>query len=280
MNTRKAVNDYLFLVLGAFLLAVGLNAFLVPCRLSSGGVSSVGTMLLYLGGIPISVTNLAVNAVLFLLGYRYVGKGAVIKTAVGIMVLSAFLEITKYFPTFGEDMFISTIIGGVLVGLGVGFVVKVDGSTGGSDFAGIILKRFFPHVSLATLIFFIDAIIIIISGIVFESYMITFYSAIAMFIASKVTDNIITMGDKAKSVYIMSQYSENISDTILNSFDRGVTAIYSKGAYSGNDGMMLLCAVSPKQLPKLVKKVKEIDKTAFIIISEAREVLGEGFKEF
>ena len=176
-------------------------------------------------------------------------------------------------------MFISTVLGGVLVGMGVGLVVKVEGSTGGSDFAGLILKKFFPHISLATLILFIDSFIIIISGIVFKSYMITFYSAIAMFIASKVTDGIMMMGDRAKAVYIMSPLSEVISKTIINSFNRGVTAIYSRGVYSGNDSMMLLCAISPKQLPGLINKVKEIDRNAFVIVSEVREVHGEGFKE-
>ena len=278
MDIRKVVKDYLILVTGAFLLASGLNAFLVPCKLSSGGVSAIGTMLLYLANVPISVTNLAVNAVLFLFGYKYVGKGAVLKTVVGIAALSAFLEITKYFPLFGDDLFISVVMGGALVGVGVGFVVKVEGSTGGSDFAGLILKKFFPHIPVATLILFIDSFIIMISGIVFKSYMITFYSAIAMFIAAKVTDKVITMGDKAKSVYIISAQNAGISKMIMHSFARGVTGIYSKGLYSGNDSMMLLCAVSPKQLPKLVNKIKDIDKNAFIIVNEAREVLGEGFK--
>jgi uncharacterized membrane-anchored protein YitT (DUF2179 family) len=276
---KKTIKSYLFIAIGAFLLAAGLNMFLVPCKISSGGVSSIGTMLLYKFNIPMSVTNIFFNAVLFVLGYKYVGKNSVLKTVAGIIFLSAFLEITKYLPAFGDDIFISTVIGGALVGIGVGLVVKVEASSGGSDFAGLILKKFFPHIPIATLILFIDGAIIIIAGIVFKSYMITFYSAIAMFIASKVTDSIMTMGDAAKSVYIMSPENEKISKVIMETFERGVTGVYSKGLYTGSENMMLLCAVSPKQLPRLVNKVKEIDKGAFIIVSDAKEVLGEGFKE-
>ena len=276
---KKTMKSYLFIAIGAFLLAAGLNMFLVPCKISSGGVSSIGTILLYKFGIPMSVTNIFFNAVLFVLGYKYVGKNSVLRTVAGIAFLSVFLEITKYLPTFGNDIFISTVIGGALVGIGVGFVVKVEASTGGSDFAGLILKKFFPHIPVATLILLIDSAIIIIAGIVFKSYMITFYSAIAMLIASKVTDSIMTMGDAAKSVYIMSPENEKISQMIMNTFERGVTGVYSKGLYTGSENMMLLCAVSPKQLPRLINKVKEIDKDAFVIVSDVKEVHGEGFKE-
>lgn len=277
---KSVIKDYFLIVLGTFILAVGLNLFLVPCRISSGGISSIGTVLLYKLNIPMSVTNIVFNALLFILGYKYVGKSSVVKTIVGIVGLSAFLEVTKFFPVFGDDLFIATVIGGVLVGIGVGLVVRVEASTGGSDFAALILKKFFPHISVANLILVIDSLIIVFAGIMFNDYMITFYSAIAMFIASKATDTIAAMGDAAKSVYIMSAKNTEISQMIIETFERGVTGVYSKGIYTGQDNMMLLCVVSPKQLPRLVHKIKEIDKTAFIIVSEAREVLGEGFKEF
>lgn len=279
MKIKSVIKDYFLIVLGTFILAVGLNLFLVPCRISSGGISSIGTVLLYKLNIPMSVTNIVFNALLFILGYKYVGKSSVVKTIVGIVGLSAFLEVTKFFPVFGDDLFIATVIGGVLVGIGVGLVVRVEASTGGSDFAALILKKFFPHISVANLILVIDSLIIVFAGIMFNDYMITFYSAIAMFIASKATDTIAAMGDAAKSVYIMSAKNSEISQMIIETFERGVTGVYSKGVYSGEDNMMLLCVVSPKQLPRLIHKVKEIDKDAFIIVNDVREVLGEGFKE-
>ena len=279
MKTKNILKNYLSVIIGSFIIAAGFNMFFIPCRISSGGVSTLGTIFYYIFGVPLSVTNIAANAVLFVLGYKYVGRHAVVKTVIGILSLSIFLEMTKIFPAFGEDLVISAVIGGVFVGAGVGLVVRVDASTGGSDFGGIILKKFLPHIPIATLILSIDSIIIVIAGIVFESYMITFYSAVAMFIAAKVTDSVMMMGNAAKSVYIISAKSTEIAQMIMDSVNRGVTGIYSKGLYTGNENMMLLCAVSPKQLPRLINNVKEIDKDAFVIVADVKEVHGEGFIE-
>ena len=275
---RKKALEFFFIATGSFILSMGINMFLLPCQFSSGGVSAIGTVLLYLFKIPLSLTNLFFNAVLFIFGYKYIGKSSVIKTIMGILFFSLSLEITKFFPVFNEDYFIATVVGGFVAGVGIGLVIRNDASTGGSDFAALILKKFFPHIPVAVFILIIDGVIIIFSGIVFKSYIVTFYSAIAMFIASKVTDAITTIGDAAKSVYIISDKNDKISDMVINTFRRGVTGIYSKGLYSGKENMMLLCAVSPKQLPRLVNSIREIDRKAFIIVSNAHEVLGEGFK--
>ena len=278
INLKKCIFDYLYIAIGSLILAMGMNMFLVPCQISSGGVGSIGTVLLYVFNIPLSVTNLFFNVILFIFGYKYLGKTSVLKTIIGIIFLSLFLEVTKYFPTFNNDLFVSTVVGGVLVGIGVGFVIRVEASTGGSDFAALILKRFIPHISTATLILIIDCIIIIFAGIVFKSYTITFYSAISMFISSKVTDRIATMGDAAKSILIISKKNNEIAKSVMKNFERGVTGIYSKGLYSEEDKIMLLCVVSPKELPSLIYTVRNIDKNAFTIVFDAREVLGEGFK--
>lgn len=275
---KKTILDYLYIIFGSFILALGFNMFLVPCRLSSGGVGTIATVFLYLFKIPLSVTNILLNAILFVFGYKYLGKTSVIKTVLGIIALSVFLEITKHFPGFSSDLIMSTVVGGVLVGVGIGFVIRVEASTGGSDFAALIIKRFFPHLSVATLILMIDSIIIAFAGIIFKSYLVVFYSAISMFISSKVCDKIITLGDAAKKVFIISKKSDEIAKIVIDDFARGITGIYSKGIYSGNDSLMLLCVVSPKEVPYLVHMIRSIDKDAFIIISEAREVLGEGFK--
>lgn len=276
---KSVLSEYVCIAVGSLLLAVGMNLFLVPCKISSGGVGSIGTVLLYLFNIPLSVTNLFFNIVLFTFGYKYIGRESVVKTLAGILFLSAFLELTSRFPSFGEDMFVSTVIGGALVGVGVGFVVRVEASTGGSDFAALIIKRFVPYVSVAAVIFFIDSVIIVFSGIVFKSSTITFYSAIAMFISAKVTDAVVTFGNEAKSVYIISKHSDEIAAMIMEKFERGVTGVYSRGIYTGEERLMLLCVVAPRELPRLIHSVRKIDRNAFAITSDAREVFGEGFTE-
>ena len=275
----KILLEYLLIALGTFLLALGINMFLLPFKISSGGVSSIATVLYYLFGIPLSVTTILFNAVLFIFSFKFLEKSSIIKTVAGIVFLSGFLEVTSLFPVYTEDLFIATVIGGVLIGAGVGLVIRQEASTGGSDFAALMLSRIFPHISVAVLIMIIDCAIVIFSGLVFKSITIMFYSAIALFIATKVSDAIIVMGDVAKSVYIFSSKNDEISSAIMEKFSRGVTGIYSKGMYSEADSTMLLSVVSPKELPFLIHLVRSIDKNAFIIVYDAKEVLGEGFKQ-
>lgn len=270
--------DFLFIIVGCFILALGINMFLTPNKISSGGVSTIGTILLHMFNVKMSITNIACNVILFALGFRYLGKYAIIKTATGIIALTGFLELTSYFPVFTDDMMLATIVGGVLVGIGIGLVVRRDASTGGSDFASLIIKRFIPHISLATIILIIDCTVILISGIVFKSVTITIFSVISMYISSRVTDYIVTLGNNAKSIQIFSDKNEEMASYIMEKFERGVTGVHCKGMYSQNEKIMLLCIVSPKELPRLINAIRKFDKRAFIIINDAREVLGEGFK--
>ncbi|MBQ7760479.1 MAG: YitT family protein [Clostridia bacterium] len=263
--------------IGSFILALGINVFLSPNKISSGGISAIGTILIHLFGIKISITNTILNLVLLLLGIKILGRKAILKTIIGIASLSLFLEITSYLPSYTEDTMLSSIVGGVLVGIGVGLVVRQHASTGGSDLLAFLIKRFIPHLSLARIILIIDTLVIITSGIVFKSITITIYSVIAMYISSVVTDEIMTFGNKAKSVQIFSSKNEEIASMVLERLNRGVTGIKYKGMYSKREGTMLLCIVSPRELPSLLNQVKQIDKGAFIIINDARQVLGEGF---
>lgn len=277
-KARKIATDYLYIAVGSFILAFGINYFLVPMKISTGGVSGVGTVLYYFFNVPLSVTTLAINAVLFVCGYRMLKKSSIIKTLAGILFLSLFLEITEHFGTYTEDMLIASIFGGLLVGVGVGLTVLKDASTGGSDFAALMIHKIVPHISVATIIMILDGIVIAASGMAFKNYTIMFYSVISLYIAGKVTDFIMVRGDWAKSVYIISEKHECIAKEIIEDMDRGVTGIYGKGIYNDKDRMILMCIVRSREIPKLLEKVKRLDDKAFTIISEVREVHGEGFK--
>ncbi len=278
-NSLKFIYTYAAIAAGTFILAVGLSAFLVPNKVSVGGVASIGTVLLYIAKIPLSVTNLAANVILLLFGYKYLGRASLLKNIFGILSLSLFLEITSHFPIYTQDIFLASIFGGAIMGIGLGIVIRFGGSTGGSDFASLILNRLFPHISIARLILIIDGIIILLAGVVFGSVTVTLYSAVSLYTCSRVTDSILTIGFSAKSVYIITKEEDAVAKHIMTVFHRGVTGIKSHGMYSGTKRLMLMCIVSAKQLPHLVRQIKEIDKDSFIIISDAREVLGEGFKE-
>ena len=275
---KRVLKEQLGMLFGTFVLAVSVNVFLTPNKVSAGGVSSLGTILLYLFGIKMSLTNLAANILLFILGYRLLGKQAVLKTALGVVYLSAFLELTLLIPVYTEDLFMATLFSGLLLGVGVGFVVRQGASTGGSDFAGLMLKRILPHISIAALIMCIDLLIVLLAGIVFKSLTVTLYSITALVIASVATDKVVEIGEHAKAVRFFSKKNDQIADVVLNEFERGATGIPCTGMYTGRQTQMLLCVVSPKQVPLLVKKARSIDPYVFVIIEDAHEVVGEGFK--
>ncbi len=270
--------DYLFIALGTFILAIAINVFMAPNKVSAGGITSLGTILLHLFGVRISVTNLVCNVVLLIFGFRKLGRYAVVQTASGIVLLSLFLEVTSKIPVYTGDILIASVAGGVLMGTGVGLVVRQGASTGGSDFAGLILKRLLPHIPLATLIMLIDCAIVLASGIVFRSFSVTFYSVLSLFVCSLLTDQIMTFGDSAKMVQIFSSHTQEITEHIIKDFERGVTGIHCVGMFEKNETLMLECIVKPRELPLYLNTVRSIDKNAFVIIANVQEVLGEGFK--
>lgn len=274
---RNYVIEYLFIITGAFILALGVNIFLVPANISTGGVSGIGTILYHTIKLPLWVTTIVINAFLFLFGYKTLQKKQIIKTVAGILLLTVFLALTQNMPVFTNDILIASVFGGFLVGVGVGLTVLKGASTGGSDFAAMMLHKLVPHISVANFILIIDLVVIVVSGFVFQNYTLMFYSVIALFISSKVTDYILVSGNFAKCVYIISENSKAISECIMSEMNRGVTGIPSKGLYTKKDGTMLMCIVSNKEVPWLISKVATLDKSAFTVISDVREVHGEGF---
>ena len=281
-KAKPIIVNTAIIFLGSLLLAVGINFFFLPSKICAGGISSIGTILYYEtdGLIHLSYTNAVANLILLILGLKFLGKDAVLKSVIGVIALSISLEITSYIDIaqFALDPILSVIVGGVVAGLGMGLVVKRAASTGGTDFVALMLKRIIPHASVAGILLVLDCTIVIVSGIVFQNFAITVYSLIAMYVCSRVTDTVVSFGNKAKAVQVFSDKNEEIADFVINKFDRGATGVYAKGMYSKKDRTMLLCVVSPKELPLLINAIKKIDHAAFIIINDAKEVLGEGFK--
>lgn len=274
----QKLKEYFFIISGAFFLALGLNVFLVPQKLSTGGIGSIATVLKHLFNVPLSLTTVVLNGILFLFGVKILGKKALIKTVIGIVSLSLFLEITAFIPTYSEDMLASSVLGGILVGIGLGLVIRQGASTGGSDFLALMLYKYFPHISIAKIILAVDVIIVGISALIFKSVTVGIYSIISLFISSKIADGILIIGDRAKTLFILSEKSEEIAKGIMKNFSRGVTGINAKGMYKNRESTMLLSAVSPKEVPIMVQFIKEQDENAFIIINDAHEIWGEGFK--
>ena len=278
MKFFDVLRAYAIIACGSFLLSVSLSVFLTPAELSAGGVGTIGTVLYSFFSVPLSVTVLLSNAFLFAAGKRFLSSDAVFRSLFGVVASAVFLEVAARFPCYNGDPTVAAVAGGFLMGIGLGLVVRNGASTGGSDFAALILHRFFPHIPLSRLILFIDSIIILSAGIAFRSVTATVYSAAALFLSMEMADRVITFGNAAKAVFILSPYAERISFQIQSRFSRGTTGIYSRGMYTEKDSLMLLSVVSPKELPVLISLIRSIDNAAFIVISDIREVVGEGFK--
>ena len=250
----------------------------MPVKISTGGISGIATVFYHLLNIPMSVTTLVINVALFFFGYKTLKRSAILKNFAGIVFLSLFLQLTEDIGSYSEDILMCAIFGGILVGIGVGLTVLYEGSTGGSDFAALMLHKLIPHISVAGFILAIDTGVILASGLAFENVTIMFYSVLSLYISSKVTDFILVRGDFAKTVYIISEKNKEIASKIMKKLERGATALSAQGCYSEKNGAMLMCVVRSREVKNVINIVKETDKSAFLTITEVREVLGEGFK--
>ena len=195
MNITKNIKIYSLIVSGALFLSLGLRLFLVPLRLSPGGISTVSTVLLYLFRFPFAVSSLVINGFLFVFGYRFLGKAALLKTVVGILASSVFLAVFENAILFTDDILAASLSGGVFTGIGLGMIIRQGASSGGSDVAALILNRFLPHISVSKFILFIDTVIISLSGFIFQSFAVSFYSALSLFVSMKTADLILSFGN-------------------------------------------------------------------------------------
>lgn len=266
------------IVIGTLLIALGINLFLLPHKLSTGGVSGIGTVLVYLFNVPVAVTNILINALLFFIGFRCLGTGKWISSVIGVVLLTVFLLLTSLIKPISCDVFTALIAGSVLVGAGIGLVIRQGASTGGSDLVALMVNKRMPHIGVARIIFVTDAAVVVASGAVLGGFQITVYSLCALYIASRISDWILVLGESGKSVYIFSEQYKSIAQGILFELGRGVTALDAHGMYSEKESRVLLCAVTPKELPQLVTLVRRFDEKAFLIINDVHKILGEGFK--
>jgi len=276
MKLKTLILDYAQIVIGSFVGALSLTMFLVPNKLAAGGISGIATVLHYVFELPVGWTMLVLNIPLFLAGVAFLGKSVGIKTLVGSLLFSFFTEITESFPVPTQDLILSTVYGGVVLGLGLGLVFRGRGSTGGTDLASMILHHFVPSISEGQGILIIDFFVIILSGLTFN-WELAMYGWISLFISSKVIDLILEGFNYAKAVYIISTQAEEVSRKIMTELDRGVTLFNAKGGYSREEKNVLLCVITRFEIAKLKGIVHEIDPKAFVIIHDVHEVLGEGF---
>lgn len=277
LRTKPVIRDYLLVTGGVLLVAVSLNLFLVPNRITPGGFSGLATLLHYAVGVPVGATMAVLNSPLFLLGFKKLGTSFVIRSAYGTLLLSLLVDVFPM-PPATTDLFLSTLYGGVLLGVGLGLALRGGGSTGGSDMFARIMHAFKPSIGVGTFILIFDFFIVMGAGILFSPEL-AMYALAILFGSSKVVDLILEGSVSSRACVIISDHAREVADEILHELERGVTLFEAQGMYTGGKRLVLLCVVqSAGEIHALREVVKSLDPDAFVFVTPASEVLGQGFK--
>jgi len=269
--------SYISLTLGCLIMALGMNLFLIPNKIVAGGLSGIGTVLFHLFNIPVGMSVLVMNIPLFLTAWWLLGKSFGVKTFYATLMLSLFIDGTAFMSVLTDDLLLSSLMGGGLVGLGLGMIFREDASTGGTDLGAKIIHKLIPFISIGQMLLFIDAVVVILAAAVFGQYELALYAGVTIFVTARVIDAIVIGINYTKAAYVISAKSDRISDRILEELNRGVTELKGKGMYTGMDRPVLMCVLRSRDVPHMKQIVQEEDPEAFIFISDVREVLGEGF---
>ncbi|MFJ8518925.1 YitT family protein [Lysinibacillus xylanilyticus] len=275
-DVRESIMEYVYVVVGAAIIAIGFNVFLLPNQVASGGVSGISTILHGLFGWNPGFVQYAFNIPLFIAGVLLLGKKFGIKSFIGTVTLPLIVLLTNSWEPWTDNPLLGALFGGIVVGLGIGLVFKGNASTGGTDLLAQIITKY-TGISLGTSVLLIDGIIAISAAIVFDLEK-GLYALIGLYVTTKTID-IIQLGfSQSKMVYIITMKQDEVRDAIYAEIERGVTKLPAIGGYTGEARPVLMVVVYQTEFTKLKQLIKSVDPSAFVIVSNAYEVLGEGFK--
>lgn len=275
----RTIIEIIGTIVGAFVIASGVALFLLPNQLSSGGVSGIATITYYLFNIPMGTMIIIINIPLFLFSIYKIGKKFFLKSLIGTASLSVFIDILDKIEPLTQDRFLACVYGGIIIGLGTAIILKVNSSTGGSDLISQIARKYNPTIRSSNIIVILDIIIVTLNMIVFREIEIGLYSAITIYLMGKIIDILFEGIYFTKLILIISDKNEIISKEIEEKIQRGITGLYGKGMYTGQEKLVLMCAVSRGDVSRIKLIARKIDSKSFIIITNSREVVGLGFKK-
>jgi uncharacterized membrane-anchored protein YitT (DUF2179 family) len=279
--TRKWFISRGLIFVGSFILASGFVLFITPYKIIPGGVYGISIVMHYLFGTPVGLVALCFDIPLTIIGVRVLGPRFGIKTVLGFSLTAVFTDLLTYFwgfkPLVVGDALLSSIFGGVLVGLGLGLIFRSKATSGGSDIIAMMIAKK-TKLPLGMLMIYVDSAIVLIGLLVFQDWKIPLYSWIVIFITGKVIDIVMTGISADKSIFIISEKYEEIRDKIINNLNRGGTLIEGKGMFNMTDRKIIFTVVSRRELAILEEYIHGIDPKAFLTVTDANEILGEGFR--
>ena len=275
----SAVIDNLCWVVGSSLYSIAVIAFAIPNNIAQSGATGLAIIINHLTEIPIGIANLLVNVPLLILAGIFIGWKFVAKTMWVTVILSVLLDVWNIFlPVYTGDRILAALFCGVISGVGLAIVFMRGATTGGTDIVGRLIRKWWPHVSMGKIILAADAFIVVLSAIVFRSFESALYAIIVIFVNSRLIDYILYGTGSGKMLMVVTERAQEISALITSEMGRGVTILPVQGGYTGKEKNMLICAVRNSEVSRLTKLIWSVDENPFIIVSEAGEILGEGFK--
>lgn len=285
LNKRRLYVDYLMIAVGTCCMAFGIQWFFDPAGLVTGGFTGIAIIVRQMslgvtdGGIPLWLTNLVLNIPMFLIAWKLKGRQFVGKTAAATILLSVWLYIITPVNMAQNDPLLAAVFGGVIMGVGIGLNLTARATTGGTDMAAALIQNKARHYSVVQIMQILDGVIVL-SGLYTFGLKAGLYAVIAIYITSKVSDALMEGMKYSKAAFIITDYHKEVAQALMEKLNRGITGISAMGMYSGSEKCMLYCVVSKKEIVDLKEIVVGIDSHAFVIVSDAREVLGEGFIEY
>lgn len=297
-NTKEKIfskawfKSYAYIVVGSFILAAGFVYFITPYKIVPGGVYGISIVIHYLTkgtfsfapeGLPIGTMGLIMNIPLTILGVRILGPRFGVKTVIGFVLSSFFIDFLTYFwgdvPLVANDALLSSLFGGLLLGFGLGIIFKTQATSGGSDIIAMIIAKY-TRLPLGQLMIYVDSTIVIFGLIAFQDWKIPLYSWVVIYITGKVIDTTLEGVNYNKTLLIISDKYEEIRKKILFDLERGGTLIKAEGMYEGKERKLIFTNVSRREAYIIKDFIKEVDPSAFVTIIDANEIIGDGFKSF
>lgn len=284
MNSRPWYVDYLFIFMGTGIMALAIQCIFEPIGLVTGGFSGIAIIIRKMtagiveGGVPLWLTNLALNVPVFIAALIIKGRKFLGRTVIGTVLLSFWLYVIPQVDLTQGDYMLSAVFGGVITGIGIGFVLLAKATTGGTDMVSALIQKYVRHYSVVQILQVIDGMVVL-AGLYVFGLKPALYAIVAIFITSKVSDALMEGMKYSKAAFIITDCYKEIADAIMTKLDRGLTGLDATGMYSGDKKTVLYCVVSKKEIVELKDIVAKIDPKAFVIVTDAREVFGEGFLE-
>lgn len=279
---REQIKSGVLVVLGALIYSVGTQYFVVPAQIAPGGAVGIALMINHLTDLPIGTLTLLINLPLLVLAWFYLSHRFTIRTAVATVLVTLILDgiVTPLCPQYAGDRLLSSVYGGVVVGLGMAFIFLAGFTTGGTDIAGYLLQKKFPHYSIGHALMMIEGVILVLSIVVFQDVDAGLFGLISVYVQTKVIDMILYGSDAGSQAVIITKHPQEIADRVIDELERTATILPAKGAYSGEAVNVVLCTVRKSEFACLKRIIGQCDPSAFVMVNETTEVLGLGFKDF